>query len=87
MPARVSAWRTSSRTNGSDSCVEARTVLGPDWRKSSRSGGEGSCVEARHVGHVEVRDTKLGADSPILKFTSPEWAAFIAGVREGEFDL
>jgi hypothetical protein len=56
------------------------------WRKSSASGGNG-CVEVA-VGFevVGVRDTKdrLG---PVLRFTPEEWAAFVAGVRDGEFDL
>jgi hypothetical protein len=28
-------------------------------------------------GYVGVRDTKLGTASPILAFTSAEWAAFV----------
>jgi hypothetical protein len=34
-----------------------------------------------------VRDTKLGAASPILAFTNAEWEAFVKGVRNGEFDV
>jgi hypothetical protein len=30
---------------------------------------------------------KLGAASPILAFTNAEWTAFVAGVRNAEFDL
>jgi hypothetical protein len=37
-------------------------------------------------GDVTVVDTKAG-DGPALKFTAPEWAAFVAGVKAGEFDL
>ncbi|MBA2324587.1 MAG: DUF397 domain-containing protein [Pseudonocardiales bacterium] len=58
------------------------------WRKSSHSQGQTNCVEvATAAGWVGVRDSKLGADSPILTFTQPEWAAFIAGVKGNEFDL
>lgn len=28
-----------------------------------------------------------GDTGPVLRFTHPEWAAFVAGVRGGEFDL
>jgi hypothetical protein len=35
---------------------------------------------------VLVRDTKAH-DGPVLAFTRDEWAAFIAGVKAGEFDL
>jgi Domain of unknown function (DUF397) len=59
------------------------------WRKSSYSGGNGgACVEvARNLpGAVAVRDSK-DPDGPKLAFTPPEWAAFTAGVKAGEFDL
>jgi hypothetical protein len=35
---------------------------------------------------VRVVDTKSG-DAPALRFTPAEWAAFVAGVKAGEFDL
>lgn len=58
------------------------------WRKSSFSGGVGECVEVRwSAGLVEVRDSKLGEASPVLRFTRVEFAAFVAGVKGGEFDL
>jgi len=33
-----------------------------------------------------VRDSKIGKQRP-LQFTRSEWAAFIQGVKSGEFDL
>ena len=59
------------------------------WRKSSYSGNGGaSCVEvASRAGDVLVRDTKQSGRGPILRFTTAEWAAFTAGVRDGQFDL
>lgn len=62
-------------------------VAATDWRKSSHSGGaNGGCVEVATVpGLVGVRDTKRGAASPVLAFTRAEWAAFLAGVKSGEF--
>lgn len=59
----------------------------PDWRKSSYSQGSNSCVEAADGApgeQVWVRDSK-NPDGPVLKFTSAEWKAFVAGVRDGEF--
>lgn len=55
--------------------------------KSTRSGAAGHCVEAelKADGGVIVRDTKNRDGSP-LEFTGPEWTAFLAGVRDGEFD-
>ena len=59
------------------------------WRKSSFSGGNGGgCVEvADHDGLILVRDTKDGGNGPVHRYTHSEWAAFVAGVRNGEFDL
>lgn len=56
------------------------------WRKSSRSGAAGHCVEvAETTATVYVRDSKDAA-GPMLRFAGPTWAAFIEGVRDGEFD-
>jgi hypothetical protein len=56
------------------------------WRKATVS-GNGACVEVNiRPRRVLVRDTK-DPDGAILKFTHPEWAAFLAGVRASEFDL
>jgi hypothetical protein len=59
------------------------------WRKSSFSGGNGgNCVEVGQDsdGTILVRDTKDRAMMP-HRYTSAEWRAFVAGVRNGEFDL
>jgi hypothetical protein len=54
-----------------------------NWHKASFSqGGENGCVEVGSVPSlVGVRDTKLGASSPILAFTSPAWVVFLNHVR------
>ncbi|MBL7499246.1 DUF397 domain-containing protein [Frankia sp. CNm7] len=59
------------------------------WRKSSYSGGTGgNCVEVAPLpdGGRAVRDSKNPA-GPVLYFTPAEWSAFLAGVRDNEFDL
>ena len=33
-----------------------------------------------------MRDSK-DPDGPVLAFTAAEWEAFVAGVKDGEFDL
>ena len=56
------------------------------WRKSTRSSGGDNCVEVAFGDNrtVGVRDSKDRAGS-VLEFTADEWAAFIAGVVDGEF--
>ena len=56
------------------------------WRKSSFS-MSGNCVEvATSDQAIGVRDTK-DRGGPVLVFGAGEWNAFLAGVRQGEFDL
>lgn len=54
------------------------------WQKSSFSSSQ--CVEAAaYRGHVAVRDSKH-PHGGMLVYTPDEWRAFLAGVRNGEFD-
>lgn len=58
---------------------------GASWRKSRASASNG-CVEITDTTDaVWVRDSK-DQQGPVLAFTRPEWTAFLAGVRAGEFD-
>jgi hypothetical protein len=63
--------------------------LDQHWRKSSYSGNGGECVEVGQAvdGMVLVRDTKDHGDGSVHRYTPAEWRAFLAGVRNGEFDL
>ena len=58
-----------------------------DYRKSTFSNG-GGCVEVRLLedGMIALRDSKDRSKDPHL-FNQKEWVAFLAGVRNGEFDL
>lgn len=62
-------------------------ALGPVWIKSSFSFANGNCVEVARLngGHVGVRDSKA-PHAGVLRFTAAEWAAFMDGIRNGEFD-
>jgi hypothetical protein len=56
------------------------------WHKSTYSSANG-CVEVAFVdSHVAVRDSK-DRRGPVLLFTPHEWTAFLAGIRDGEFEL
>jgi hypothetical protein len=58
----------------------------PEWRRSSLCAAD-SCVEASIAGdHVALRDSK-DPDGPVLEFVNSEWAQFLAGARNGDFDL
>lgn len=58
------------------------------WRKSSYSQGQNTCLEITDTvpGRVGIRDSKLGAASPILTVTTAEWRTLLAAIRGGEFD-
>ena len=62
-------------------------LLPASWRKSSYSGAVGNCVELAELatGGVAVRNSRHG-DGPVLVYTRAEIAAFIGGVKDGEFD-
>jgi hypothetical protein len=58
------------------------------WRKSTRSAQKTDCVEVADnlPGTVAVRDSK-DQGGPTLAFTPAAWDSFLAGVKDGEFDL
>ena len=56
------------------------------WVKAARSADQGSCVESRrHHDMIEVRDSK-DPSGPVLRFRPDEYAAWLDGARNGEFD-
>lgn len=57
------------------------------WSKSSFSGGAENCVEVAIAsdGGRWLRDTK-DRSRPAHYFSPDEWQAFIAGVKDGQFD-
>ncbi|GAA4926301.1 DUF397 domain-containing protein [Actinoplanes utahensis] len=63
-------------------------LTGAVWHKSTRSGGNGGdCVEVAGnlPGIVALRDSKDPGGGTLV-FSRAEWAAFLAGVRGGDFD-
>jgi hypothetical protein len=57
------------------------------WRKSTASNPSGNCVELAELpgGRVAVRNSRHPT-GPRLVYTRAEIAAFVHGVRSGEFD-
>jgi Domain of unknown function (DUF397) len=57
------------------------------WRKSARSSAQGNCVELAQLSgsEVAIRNSRHPG-GPALVFTGAELDAFLAGVKDGEFD-
>ena len=55
---------------------------------TSRACNNSACVQVAHLpgGMVALRDSKNSA-RPAHVFDSEEWAAFVVGVKAGEFDV
>jgi hypothetical protein len=67
--------------------VSQRKALGSTlaWRKASTCGIEGGCVEVAQRREMLIRDSK-DPEGPVLRYTEAEWAAFVNGVKNGDFD-
>ncbi|MER6738126.1 DUF397 domain-containing protein [Streptomyces puniciscabiei] len=68
--------------------VSAGELHGVTWLKSRHSTADGNCVELALLtgGHVAMRNSR-DPHGPALVYTHAEIAAFIAGVKDGEFDV
>lgn len=57
------------------------------WQKSRRSNPSGNCVELAALpgGVIAVRNSR-DPNGPALIYTYDEIAAFLGGVRDGDFD-
>lgn len=55
------------------------------WRKSTFS-ESGNCVEVAFVAQAVLVRQSRDPSGPTLTFSKAEWAAFLVGVRNDEFD-
>jgi uncharacterized protein DUF397 len=79
--------RSDGQGSRSYNGMPAGELPGARWRKSARSSAQGNCVElARLAGsEVAIRNSRH-PQGPALVFTDAELDAFVAGVKDGDFD-
>jgi hypothetical protein len=67
--------------------IAADQLVSACWRKSRVSNPSGSCVEVAELpaGAIAVRNSRYPS-GPALIYTHAEIAAFLTGVKNGEFD-
>lgn len=70
-----------------DNGVPANSLTDVTWMKSHHSNPSGNCVEMALLpgGDVAVRNSRH-PEGPALVYTEGEVRAFLAGVRDGDFD-
>jgi hypothetical protein len=70
-----------------NSGMAATLAPGASWRKSRHSNPTGNCVEVAELadGCIAIRNSRHPG-GPALLYTRAEMAAFIHGVKRGEFD-
>jgi hypothetical protein len=70
-----------------DNGIPADQLVSARWRKSQASNPSGSCVQVAELadGAIAMRNSRYPS-GPALIYTRAEIAAFLAGVKNGEFD-
>ena len=70
-----------------DNGIAADQLVSARWRKSQASNPSGSCVQVAELadGAIAMRNSRHPS-GPALIYTRAEITAFLAGVKNGEFD-
>ena len=66
--------------------VTCAALARANWRSAASGTVNGNQVEMARVDDGYAMRDSRHPDGPILLFTVAEWDAFVAGVRDGEFD-
>jgi hypothetical protein len=73
--------------NGARDQAGTSALRAVPWRKSRHSGAVGNCVEVAPLGTGEIAMRHSRHPSgPTIVYTRAEMAAFMAGIKDGEFD-
>ena len=62
-----------------------RSAGEPNWRAARRC-DNGSCVEIGTLGKFVLVRSSADPDGTHISLGRNEWAAFVAGVKDGDFD-
>ncbi len=70
-----------------DSSMRASSMQGIVWRKSRYSNSSGECVQLAELPNqgIAIRNSRY-PNGPALIYTYAEFAAFVHGVKKGDFD-
>ena len=86
------AWRALPCRKGINMVIMYNGMLAAElgdvsWQKSGHSNPNGECVElaALSTGEIAMRNSRFPV-GPVLLYTQAEITAFLAGVKDGEFD-
>ena len=87
-PGRVDCRKGNLRMDTTYNGMPAGELGDVRWRKSQHSNPNGACVElaALPSGEIAMRNSRFPV-GPVLVYTQAEITAFLAGAKDGEFDL
>lgn len=77
---------TAPRHVGAGSTFGGSVQASIAWVKSNRCEAN-ACVEVAYTGNEVLVRNSADEASPVLRFTTAEWVAFLGGVRDGDFDF